>query len=46
MESLIDHSSGIAGFGSAGLLLYLAVTLGVQREIVRWRASIVTVTPA
>ncbi|MGD1012468.1 MAG: hypothetical protein ABR925_08065 [Acidimicrobiales bacterium] len=46
MESLIDHSSGIAGFGSAGLLLYLAVTLGVQREIVRWRASRVTVTPA
>jgi hypothetical protein len=37
----INSSTKIAGFGASSLLLYLAVTLGVQREMVRWRARTV-----
>ena len=39
MEVGIDHSSKIAGLGASSLLLYLAVTLGVQREVLRRRAG-------
>jgi uncharacterized membrane protein len=42
MESRIDAASKIAGFGASSLLLYLAVTYGVQREVVRWRATALT----
>jgi hypothetical protein len=39
MEVGIDGSTKIAGLGAASLLLYLAVTLGVQLEVVRQRAA-------
>jgi hypothetical protein len=39
MEAAIDHSTKIVGLGSSSLLLCLALTLGVQREVVRWRAG-------
>ncbi len=39
MEVGIDHSTTIAGLGASSLLLYLAVTLGVQREVLRRRAG-------
>lgn len=39
MDAVIDHSTRIAALGTSSILLYLAVTLGVQREIVRWRAG-------
>jgi len=39
LDATIDQSSGIAALGSSSILLYLAVTLGVQREIVRRRAE-------
>ena len=39
MEVGIDHSTKIAGLGASSLLLYLAVTLGVQREVLRRRAG-------
>ena len=39
MEAGIDHSTAVVGLGSSSLLLYLALTLGVQREVVRWRAG-------
>lgn len=39
MEAGIDSSTTIAGFGASTVLLYLAVTLGAQRELLRWRAS-------
>ena len=35
----INHSTRIAGFGSASLLLYLAITLGAQRAVLRRRAA-------
>jgi hypothetical protein len=37
-EFVIDHASAIATLGSATFLLYLAISLGVQREVVRQRA--------
>jgi hypothetical protein len=39
MEVGINHSTKIAGLGASSLLLYLAVTLGVQREVLRRRAG-------
>jgi hypothetical protein len=39
LDAVIDHSTTVTTLGSSSLLVYLAVTLGVQREIVRWRAS-------
>jgi hypothetical protein len=39
MEVGIDHSTKIVGLGASSLLLYLAVTLGVQREVIRRRAG-------
>ena len=39
MEVGIDHSTKIAGLGASSLLLYLAVSLGVQREVLRRRAG-------
>jgi hypothetical protein len=35
----IDHSTKIVGFGSARLLLYLAITLGAQRAVMQRRAA-------
>jgi hypothetical protein len=35
----INHSSGSSSLGGATILLYLAVSLGVQREVLRLRAS-------
>lgn len=42
LDAVIDHSTTIAALGSSSILLYLAVTLGVQREIVRRRAARLT----
>jgi hypothetical protein len=39
LDAVIDHSTTITALGTSSILVYLAVTLGVQREIVRWRAS-------
>ena len=39
LEVGINDSTKIEGFGASTLLLYLAVTLGTQREVVRWRAQ-------
>ncbi len=39
MQVGIDNSTKIAGFGASSLLLYLAVTLGAQREVSRRRAA-------
>lgn len=39
MEVGIDSSTKIAALGASSILLYLAVTFGVQREVVRWRAA-------
>jgi uncharacterized membrane protein len=39
MEVGIDHSTTVAGLGASSLLLYVALTLGTQREVVRWRAA-------
>ena len=39
LDTIIDHSSRIAALGTSSVLLYLAVTLGVQREIVRRRTA-------
>ena len=39
LEAEINHSTKLAALGASSILLYLAVTLGVQREIVRWRAA-------
>lgn len=39
LEVGINHSTKATSLGASSILLYLAVTLGVQREIVRWRAS-------
>lgn len=39
VDALVDHTTTITGLGTATILIYLAVTLGVQREIVRARAA-------
>lgn len=39
MEAGIDSSTRIVGYGASSVLLYLAVTLAAQREVLRWRAS-------
>lgn len=39
IEIGINGSTPIKNFGAATIFLYLAVTLGAQREVVRWRAS-------
>jgi len=39
LDAVIDHTSQIAALGTSSILLYLAVTLGVQREIVRRRTT-------
>jgi len=39
MEVGIDRSTKVAGLGASSLMLYLAVTLGVQREVLRRRAG-------
>jgi hypothetical protein len=38
-DLLIDHSGSAKGLSSAALLLYIAVSFGVQRVIVRSRAT-------
>jgi hypothetical protein len=40
LDAVIDRSAGIAALGTSSILLYLAVTLGVQRAIVRRRAPL------
>jgi NAD/NADP transhydrogenase beta subunit len=45
MEVGIDHSTKIVGLGASSLLLYLAVTLGVQREVLRRRAGLTATGP-
>ncbi len=40
LEYGIDHSTKVAGLGASTLLLYLAVTLGAQREVILRRASV------
>jgi hypothetical protein len=39
IDALIDHSTTAKGLGTADILLYLAVSLGVQREVARVRAA-------
>jgi hypothetical protein len=39
IEIGINHSTIIANFGASTIFLYLAVTLGAQREVVRLRAA-------
>ena len=39
IDVAVDHSTTAHTLGAASILLYLAVTLGVQQEIVRARAS-------
>ena len=39
LDGIIDHFSRISALGTSTILVYLAVTLGVQREIVRRRAA-------
>lgn len=39
LDAVIDRSAGIAALETSSILLYLAVTLGVQRAIVRRRAA-------
>jgi hypothetical protein len=39
LDTVIDHASRIAALGTSSILLYLAVTLGIQREIVHRRAA-------
>ncbi|MBN9619480.1 MAG: hypothetical protein J0H43_07075 [Actinobacteria bacterium] len=41
-DALLDHVSSVKGLGTSSILLYLAITLGVQREIVRMRAARIT----
>ena len=41
LDALVEHSTQIP-LGTSSILLYLAVTIGVQREIVRWRAARLT----
>ena len=39
LDALLDHTTTINDLGTATILIYLAVTLGVQREVVRARAA-------
>ncbi len=39
LEVGINHSTKATTLGASSILLYLAFTLGVQREVMRWRAS-------
>jgi FtsH-binding integral membrane protein len=39
LDAIVDYQSGVSGLGTSTLLLYLAVTLGAQQEIVRLRAA-------
>jgi hypothetical protein len=39
LEVGINSSTKIAALGASSILLYLAVTYGVQLELVRWRAA-------
>ncbi len=39
LDGLVDHFSGVSDLGSATILIYLAVTLSVQRELIRLRAA-------
>ncbi len=41
LDALVEHSTQIP-LGTSSILLYLAVTIAVQREIVRWRAARLT----
>ena len=41
LDALVEHSTRVP-LGTSSILLYLAVTIGVQREIVRWRAARLT----
>ena len=43
LDGVIDHTSRFP-LGTSSILLYLAVTLGAQREVVRWRAARLTST--
>jgi NAD/NADP transhydrogenase beta subunit len=45
LEAGIDHSTKVGGLGAASLLLYLAVTLGAQREVLRRRAGMSVLGP-
>ena len=45
-DSLLDMSTAERGLGSATSLLYLAVSLAVQRAIVRRRARCLPSSPA
>jgi hypothetical protein len=38
-DDLVSHSHGNAGIAGVTAVLYLAVSLGIQRAIVSWRAS-------
>ena len=40
LDTVIDHTSRISALGTSSILLYLAVTLGVQHEIVRRRVTV------
>jgi uncharacterized membrane protein len=39
IDVVVDRTTDIDGFSSATILIYLAVTLGAQRELVRARAA-------
>ena len=39
LDTIIDQTCRIAALGTSSILLYLAVTLAVQREIVRRRTA-------
>jgi hypothetical protein len=39
IDFLAGSSSTAKSLASASILLYLAITLGVQRELIRWRAA-------
>jgi hypothetical protein len=39
IDVVVDHSTTAKGLASASILLYLGVTLGVQREVIRLRAA-------
>ena len=45
MEVGIDNSTKVTGIGASSLLLYLAVTLGAQREVLRRRAGMRALGP-
>jgi hypothetical protein len=45
IDLVVDGTTSIKGFSSATILIYLAVTLGVQREVVRARAARIPAGP-